>query len=82
VGLLTRMRIIFMCSSQTRRILRISDVAEKTGLSKSYIYALVHNGQFPQSIRLVKGGTAVGWLESDVEQWIDDCINATKELAC
>jgi prophage regulatory protein len=71
-----------MCSTKTRRILRINDVAKKTGLSKSYIYALVHCGQFPQSIRLVKGGTAVGWLESDIEQWIDDCINATKELAC
>ncbi len=71
-----------MSKPEPRRILRMKDVAKKTGLSKSYLYALVRTGDFPKCIRLVKGGTAVGWLESDVEQWIDDRINATQEEAC
>jgi prophage regulatory protein len=68
--------------AKQNRILRAKCVSQKTGLSKSYIYALAKEGKFPQSIRLVEGGTAVGWLESDVDQWIEDCINATKEQAC
>jgi prophage regulatory protein len=68
-------------SKQTTILLR-KCVSNKTGLSKSYIYALAKEGKFPQSIKLVEGGTAVGWLESDVDQWIDDCINANKEQAC
>ena len=71
-----------MNTMQNKRILRVKDVSKKTGLSKSYIYALAKEGKFPESIRLIEGGTAVGWLESDIDKWIDDCINATKEHAC
>ncbi len=56
------------------KIIRIKEVISRTGISKSYIYALSKDGKFPKSIRLIKDGAAVGWLESDVNQWIDDCI--------
>ena len=56
------------------KIIRIKDVKALTGFSKSYIYALAKKNMFPQSLKLVKGGTAVGWLESDINQWIEDCI--------
>lgn len=56
------------------KIIRIKEVTSRTGLSKSYIYALAKEGKFPKSIRLIKDGAAVGWLESDINQWIEDCI--------
>jgi prophage regulatory protein len=70
---------IRMNNNETHRLLRIKDVMRATGISKSYIYALAKEGKFPKSIRLVKGGSAVCWLASDVEKWISDCIANQEE---
>lgn len=67
-------------TTKSLKIIRIKEVVALTGFSKSYIYELAKKDMFPKSIKLVKGGTAVGWLESDVNQWIEDCI-ANQEQA-
>jgi len=54
------------------KILRLPVIKELTGLSRSSIYLRISKGQFPSSISL--GGRAVGWLESDVESWLDEKI--------
>ncbi|MCL4671257.1 helix-turn-helix transcriptional regulator [Burkholderia pseudomallei] len=41
----------------------------RVGLSKSEIYRRIQAGTFPKPIPL--GARAVGWLESDVNTWID-----------
>lgn len=56
------------------RILRLNDVIEKTGLARSTIYKYVESGIFPKPISL--GGRSVGWVDSEVHQWI---INAIEE---
>lgn len=61
------------------KIIRIKEVTSRTGLSKSYIYALTKEGKFPKSIRLIKGGAAVGWVESSINDWISDCIANQEE---
>lgn len=61
------------------KIIRIKEVTSRTGLSKSYIYALAKEGKFPKSIRLIKDGAAVGWIESSVNEWLDDCIANQQE---
>ncbi len=48
----------------TRRVLRLKDVKEATGLSRSSIYALRKRGLFPASVRI--GPKAVGWFEDEV----------------
>ena len=53
----------------TRRILRLKDVKEATGLSRSSIYALQQRGIFPQSIRI--GPKATGWYEDEVQNYIE-----------
>jgi len=50
------------------KILRVKEVAELTGLSIPSIYRLIQLGEFPQSIKI--GLKAVGWRESDLQQWI------------
>ena len=52
--------------ARQQRILRLPEV---TGFGRSTIYALMANGEFPRSIRI--GARAVGWLESDIDQWIE-----------
>ena len=56
-------------------ILRIKKVIEKTGLAKSTIYKKIAEKEFPKPISLsVK---AVGWLESDIQKWIEEKIILT-----
>ena len=49
-------------------ILRLPQVKDQTGLSRSAIYQRIADGIFPRQIDL--GGRAVGWLESDIQNWI------------
>lgn len=60
----------------SKKIIRLPEVKYKTGLSRSSIYLRMSNSEFPQSISL--GGRAIGWLESDIELWLDGCITASK----
>lgn len=53
------------------KVLRLPQVTEKTGLPRSTIYLKISEGHFPQSISL--GKRSVGWLESDVNAWIEQC---------
>ena len=53
----------------SRRVLRLKDVKEATGLSRSSIYALQQRGSFPQSIRI--GPKATGWYEDEVQNYIE-----------
>ncbi len=57
-------------------ILRLPTVKLRTGLSRSSIYLRISKGEFPSSISL--GGRAVGWLEADVNDWLELKIAARK----
>jgi len=50
------------------RILRLKEVINKTGLARSTIYKYLDAGTFPKPIPL--GGRSVGWVDSEVHQWI------------
>ena len=50
------------------RFIRLQEVMDKTGLSKSTIYSKIKEGEFPMSIPI--GSRAVAWDESDVEKWL------------
>ena len=50
------------------RFLRLPEVLARTGLSRSTIYVRLDEGRFPRPVSL--GGRAVGWIESEVDEWI------------
>ena len=52
------------------KILRRRDVEEQIGLGCSTIYAYMAVGKFPKRIKI--GRRAVGWLESDIIDWIEN----------
>jgi prophage regulatory protein len=60
-------------------ILRLPAVKARTGLSRSTIYLRVAEGRFPHPISL--GGRAVGWVESEIQQWLEQQIAATRKSA-
>ncbi len=61
---------------QNRRILRLPEVIERTGLSRSSIYSFIQKNTFPKQISL--GEKAVGWLEADIDLWIEHKINGVE----
>jgi prophage regulatory protein len=54
------------------RVLRLPAVIEKAGPSRSTIYEGIAAGTFPKPIRL--GPKSVGWLESEVDRWIEERV--------
>lgn len=54
----------------TAQFLRLPQVKEMTCLSKSSIYRLMDEGNFPKQISI--GSRSVVWVRSQVEDW---CLN-------
>ena len=61
-----------------RKILRLPIVLDRTGLSRSTVYQRVTEGRFPRPVSL--GARAVGWIETEVEEWIARQIEASREI--
>lgn len=70
------------------RIIRRKQVEQKTGLSRSTIYAKFRENKarpqdfdptFPQPISL--GAGSVGWLEHEVDAWILGRVAASRQVA-
>jgi predicted DNA-binding transcriptional regulator AlpA len=50
-------------------ILRTADVIRRTGLSRTTLWRLERQGEFPARVRL--GANSVGWREEEIARWID-----------
>jgi prophage regulatory protein len=58
-------------------LLRRPQVQQRTGLSRSTLYQYIKDGEFPASVQL--GPRAVGWLESDVSDWITARVKLARQ---
>ncbi|GAB2458631.1 AlpA family transcriptional regulator [Comamonas humi] len=61
------------------RVLKLKEVLGKTSLGKTTLYALLKQSQFPKPISL--GLRAVGWIESEVDAWIQEKIDDRDQQA-
>ena len=61
------------------RILRLPDVQEKTGLSRSTIYRLEAEGRAPRRIKL--GAHSTGWIEAEWNCWLAERVTARERVA-
>ena len=75
--------VINTLSDKTKpiRILRWPEVQSRVGFSKSYAYALQAKGLFPKPIKLIEGGRAAGYIESEVDQYITARINSARGVS-
>lgn len=61
------------------RILRMKQLIERTQLSRATLYVLMATDPtFPRKIKLT--ARTVGWLESDVNLWIESRAAGVKEV--
>ncbi len=58
------------------RLIRLREVMERTGLSRSTIYDRMFNDEFPKQVSL--GPRSVGWVEMEIENWIACRIKASR----
>ncbi|EKL0030453.1 AlpA family transcriptional regulator [Vibrio vulnificus] len=57
----------------TIRLIRLNEVLGMTGLSRSSMYRFIEDNQFPLQVQL--GDRAVAWVESEVQEWIQQRVN-------
>lgn len=53
-----------------KRILRITDVMNLTGLKRSTVYLWGKQGRFPRPFK-IGGSRAAAWASGEVQAWID-----------
>jgi prophage regulatory protein len=63
---------------KTNNMIRMNVVKEMTGLSRSTIYQFIKDGKFPEQIKL--GDRASGWLEAEVDDWLQERIKRSRNM--
>lgn len=51
-------------------------ITEFTGLTDKWFYKLISEGRFPEPIKL---GRSSRWLQSEVEKWVQERIEASRQ---
>jgi prophage regulatory protein len=57
-------------------ILRLPDVEARCAVNRRTLYYWIERGMFPRPINL--GPRTVGWLDRDIEAWINDKAQASR----
>jgi len=52
------------------RLLRTSEVLRLTGISRTSLWKMRRDGQFPAARRLRPGGRVIGFREDEVRDWL------------
>jgi prophage regulatory protein len=58
-------------------ILRRIELEKRLGLSRSSIYKMMDDGEFPRPVRI--GRRAVGWRAEDIETWFETMQGMSKD---
>ena len=58
-------------------ILRRIELEKRLGLSRSSIYKMMDDGEFPRQVRI--GRRAVGWRAEDIETWFEAMPEMSKD---
>lgn len=51
-------------------------ITEFTGLTDKWFYKLISEGLFPKPVKL---GRSSRWMQSEVEKWVQERINASRQ---
>ena len=65
-------------NKQTEKLLRWPEVQARVGFCKSYSYVLQKKGIFPLPIKIIEGGRATGYLESEINEFINARIEQSR----
>ena len=55
---------------ENRRILRLKEVRQRTGLSTAWLYELMRKDLLPKNFKIIPNGRASGWFSDEIEAWV------------
>jgi prophage regulatory protein len=58
------------------RFIRLKEVLAICGKSRSSVYEAIKKGEFPAPIKLQ--GRSSAWIKSEILQWADGCVRASR----
>lgn len=64
--------------TQNTKLMRLPAVIERTGYSRSWIYELINQGQFPKPVKI--GIRAIAFIESEIEEFLQELISKSRSL--
>ena len=53
-----------------QKIVRLPEVLKRVPLCRTSIWSKVKSGLFPQPVHIA-GGKAIGWIETELDAWIE-----------
>jgi prophage regulatory protein len=65
-----------IAKTSSTRVERIGSVIQRTGKSRSSIYAAMAADSFPKCFKI--GARAVGWSSDEIDAWIELCVRGGK----
>ncbi|ENJ4495656.1 AlpA family transcriptional regulator [Citrobacter freundii] len=63
-------------NNQNTRLIRLTEVMNRTGYCKAWIYRLIKDGKFPTPVKI--GTRAVAFVESEIDAWIQSVIETSR----
>ncbi len=60
------------------KIIRLPVVLDRVGLKRTAVYDRIKGGEFPKPIKL---GRVSGWVEAEIQDWIQKHIDDQREAA-
>ncbi|RIV76017.1 helix-turn-helix transcriptional regulator [Pelagerythrobacter aerophilus] len=63
--------------SSPDKILRLREVLDRTGLSRSTLYRKIAEGTFPSQVKI--GARSAGWYLADLDRWFADPMGYRSE---
>ena len=64
---------------KTKKFIRLPVVMEKTGLGRTWIHHLIKKNSFPAPVKI--GERTIAFIESEIDAWMDEKINASRNQA-
>ncbi|EJA5009149.1 helix-turn-helix transcriptional regulator [Salmonella enterica] len=61
----------------SNNLLRMSEIMRRTGYGKAWIYRLISQGKFPRPVKI--GSRAIAFVESEVDDWINQRIEESRQ---
>ncbi|CAI2791790.1 Predicted transcriptional regulator [Serratia grimesii] len=56
----------------TKRLIKMPEVMHRTGNGKAWIYKLIAQDRFPRPVKI--GSRSIAFIESEIDEWIDQRI--------
>ncbi|MBH2809242.1 AlpA family transcriptional regulator [Serratia liquefaciens] len=58
-------------------LIRLPTTLSRTGISKAWAYKLIAQGRFPKPVKI--GDRAIAFVESEIDEWIDQRISESRK---